>query len=274
MKILVPTDFSNTATTGLRYAIHFCNNYGGGEIHVLNVYENTDDRATAEAKLNDFIKVDHPTTVSIHAHVSHGDPKQRIGDFALETGCTLVIMASHGARGFQKILGSNAVRTVANTDIPFIITQREVYDDEVLDRIAVPVTLEKEDKKILSTVAALAAPLKASVLLIYQDNEDEFLGAAIARNLNFAKSYLRNRGVNTQSIDIGHDGPFDEALVRYAALNQCDLIATVNHHNDGILNLFGSNFDQNVLENAAHIPVLTVNTKNNEHVNDIFMTTR
>ena len=34
--------------------------------------------------------------------------------------------------------------------------------------------------------------------------------ATIARNLNFAKSYLRNAGINTQAIDVGHDLSFDE----------------------------------------------------------------
>lgn len=72
---------------------------------------------------------------------------------------------------------------------------------------------------------------------------------------------------------MGHDLNFDEAIVKYAAAHQCDLIATVNHHNDGILNLFGAKFDQNILENSAHIPVLTVDARNQHKVNDIFSTT-
>jgi hypothetical protein len=84
---------------------------------------------------------------------------------------------------------------------------------------------------------------------------------------------LRNSGINTQSIDVGNEISFDEAIIKYAAAHRCDLIATVNHHNDGILNLFGANFDQNLLENSAHIPILTVDARNQEHVTDIFMTT-
>ncbi len=274
MKVLVPTDFSSTATSGLQYAKSFVANYGSGHIIVLHTVEKESERPAAEEKLAAFCNIDLPASITLTTAIAVGDFNEEIGKQAEAHGCALIVMATKGAHGMQKLVGSHAMKVVSQSNIPHIITQREVYDDEVLDRIAVPITLEREDKKILSTVAAIAKPLGAAVLLIYEDKEDEFLAATISRNLNFAKSFLRNAGVNTQAIDVGHDLSFDEAIVKYAAAHQCDLIATVNHHNDGILNLFGANFDQNLLENSAHIPILTVDARNHEQVNDIFMTTR
>ena len=274
MKVLVPTDLSPTATSGLKYALSFLNNYKGGSIHVLHVVENESLRWDAQHRLNALCALNHANHTTITSHITVGNFEEEIGAFAITHACNLVIMATKGVHGIQKLIGSRALKIISESTTPFIVTQREVHDDEVLDRIAVPITLEREDKKILSTVAAIAAPLKAAVLLIYEDKTDEYLAATISRNLNFAKSYLRQRGVQTQAIDVGHDLSFDEAIIKYAAAHQCDLIATVNHHNDGILNLFGANFDQNILENGAHIPVLTVDARNHEHVNDIFMTTR
>jgi len=274
MKVLVPTDFSSTATSGLQYAKSFVANYGSGHIIVLHAVEKESERPAAEEKLAAFCNIDLPASITLTTAIAVGDFNEEIGKQAEAHGCALIVMATKGAHGIQKLVGSHAMKVVSQSNIPHIITQREVHDDEVLDRIAVPITLEREDKKILSTVAAIAKPLGAAVLLIYEDKEDEFLAATISRNLNFAKSFLRNAGVNTQAIDVGHDLSFDEAIVKYAAAHQCDLIATVNHHNDGILNLFGANFDQNLLENSAHIPILTVDARNHEQVNDIFMTTR
>ena len=274
MKVLVPTDFSSTATSGLQYAISFVANYGTGQIILFHTIEKESERAAAEEKLAALCATTAPDGITLTPALTLGDFNEEIGKQAEAHGCALIIMATKGAHGIQKLVGSHAMKVVSQSNIPHIITQREVYDDEVLDRIAVPITLEREDKKILSTVAAIAKPLNAAVLLIYEDKDDEFLAATISRNLNFAKSYLRNAGINTQAIDVGHDLSFDEAIVKYAAAHQCDLIATVNHHNDGILNLFGANFDQNLLENSAHIPILTVDARNHEHVNDIFMTTR
>jgi len=274
MKVLVPTDFSSTAASGLHYALSFVANYGTGHIHVLHTVEKVADLAAAQTQIVKFCDVEAKAGITITHNIVVGDYNETIGHEAEKEKCALIIMATKGARGVQKLVGSHAMKVVSKSNIPHIITQREVYDDEVLDLIAVPITLEREDKKILRTVAAIAKPLNAAILLIYEDKKDEFLSATIARNLNFAKSYLRNSGIETQAIDVGHKLSYVEAIVKYAAAHQCDLIATVNHHNDGILNLFGANFDQSLLENSANIPILTVDARNQEHVNDIFMTTR
>jgi nucleotide-binding universal stress UspA family protein len=273
MKVLVPTDFTATAASGLKYALSFISNYGDGEIIAFHAVEGENQRANAEQQLQEFCDIPLPSGVRLTQCITAGDYNIEIGKQASSLGCTLIIMATKGATGIQKLIGSHAMKVVSQSNIPHIITQREVYNDEVLDRIAVPITLEREDKKILHTVTAIAKPLNASVVLIYEDKDDEFLAATIHRNLNFAKRFLRNSGINTQSIDVGNEISFDEAIIKYAAAHRCDLIATVNHHNDGILNLFGANFDQNLLENSAHIPILTVDARNQEHVTDIFMTT-
>jgi nucleotide-binding universal stress UspA family protein len=273
MKVLVPTDFSLTSKTGLYYAISFIANYGEGHVHVLHAIQSQDELSLAEVNLKQFCNIQVPKGITISSNITVGDFSEEIGKEAQARNCALIIMASKGAVGIQKLVGSRALKVVSQSNIPHIITQREVYDDEKIDLIAFPITLEREDKKILNSVAAIAKPLKASVLLIYEDKNDEFLSATISRNLRFAKNYLRRRGINTQAIDVGHDLRFDEAIIKYAAAHECDLIATVNHHNDGFLNLFGANFDQNLLENYAHIPVLTVEARIKEHVNDIFMTT-
>lgn len=274
MKVLVPTDFSKTSESGLRYAISFVSNYGKGEILVFHAIDDEQHLISAEKKLKSFCDVEVPLDIEMTSMVSIGQYDEEIGIQASKNDCSLIIMATKGAKGLQKLLGSNAMRVVGESNIPHIITQKEVYDDELLDNIAVPITLEREDKKILSTVAAIAGPLNASVIFMYKDKKDEFLSATISRNLNFAKSFLRNRGIKTVSIELDMKLDFAEAIIKNASLHQCDLIATVNHHNDGILNLFGANFDQNILENNAHIPVLTVDARNHEHVTDIFMTTK
>ncbi len=273
MKVLVPTDFSLTSKTGLHYAISFIANYGEGHIHVFHCIQSEDEHSHAEMKMSQFCKVSLPKGITLTSNITAGDFSEEIGKEAKAQNCALIIMASKGAVGIQKLIGSRALKVVSQSNIPHIVTQREVYDDEQMDKIAVPITLEREDKKILKTVASIAKPLGASVFFIYEDKDDEFLAATISRNLNFAKRYLRRRGIKTQAIDVGHDLRFDEAIIKYASAHECDLIATVNHHNDGFLNLFGANFDQNLLENCAHIPVLTVDARITEHVNDIFMTT-
>jgi nucleotide-binding universal stress UspA family protein len=140
MKVLVPTDFSATAASGLHYAISFVANYGSGHIHVLHTVEKEADLAAAQTQLDTFCAIDAPAGITITHNITVGDYNEAIGQEAEAQQCALIIMATKGAHG--------------------------------------------------------------------------------------------------------------------------------------ILNLFGANFDQNLLENSAHIPILTVDARNHEHVNDIFMTTR
>ena len=48
------------------------------------------------------------------------------------------------------------------------------------------------------------------------------------------------------------------------------MIAIINHNQDGIKNLFGANFDQNVITNDAAIPVLVMNAKDMTKIGSVF----
>lgn len=275
MKLFVPTDYSIPSKNAVIYAIDLADDYGNGEVEVVHFVEKESEVSGAESTMKTFLAgVPTPKNIELRSRVLIGDFFDRIGNYAKENYFRMIIMGTSGARGLQKLIGSRAVRVIQRCQIPFIVVQKEMPRELTVERIAIPITLEVEDKKILNIVCAVAKPLEAQVLLMYEDSSDEFTGQTIARNLNFAKSYLRNRGIEVQSVDVGHNMAFDEAVVTYAKAHECDLIASINHHNDGILNLFGAGFDQNLLENSAHIPVMTINAKPMGDVRDIFMTTR
>ena len=143
MKVLVPTDLSPTATSGLKYALSFLNNYKGGSIHVLHVVENESLRGDAQDWLDALCALNHANHTTITSHITVGDFEEEIGAFAINHACSPVIMATKGVHGIQKLIGSRALKIISESTTPFIVTQREVHDDEVLDRIAVPITLER-----------------------------------------------------------------------------------------------------------------------------------
>ena len=143
MKVLVPTYLSPTATSGLKYALSFLNNYKGGSINVLHVVENESMRGEAQDRLDSLCALNHANHTTITSHITIGDFEEEIGAFAITHACNLVIMATKGVHGIQKLIGSRALKIISESTTPFIVTQREVHDDEVLDRIAVPITLER-----------------------------------------------------------------------------------------------------------------------------------
>ena len=50
-------------------------------------------------------------------------------------------MGTHGASRWQKITGSNALKVITNSPVPFIIVQEKLIQDSGYDHIVVPLDL-------------------------------------------------------------------------------------------------------------------------------------
>lgn len=276
MKILSITDFSATAKQALQYSIDLLNNAEQREMHVLHVVDKQEETAEALLSLSAFVgNIHNPNNIDIHTDVVLGDLYDEVGLYTQKQQFDFIVFGTKGAHGIQKIFGSHAVKLVQHTACPCIIVQDEIaIGEDGIKEIALPLTLEVEDKKILAYATAMAKLLDARIEIIYPEHDDEFLSATIRRNLNFTTAHFTENHIAFGVNPVASGKNFDDHVIRMADEKECDLIAVVNHHEDGIRNLFGWSFDQNMIENNAHIPVLTIDAKPAGNVNDIFSTTR
>jgi len=276
MKLLSITDFSTTSKQALQYSIDLLNTSEVRELHLLHVLEDQKDTEKATQQLHTFIEgIDNPKGIDIQTDLVLGDLYDEVGLYTRKQKFDFLVFGTHGAKGLQKVFGSHAVKLIQHTSCPCIVVQKEIaIGEDGIKEIALPLTLEVEDKKILAYAAALAKQLDARIEIIYPEHSDEFLAATIRRNLNFTTGHFKEQNIpfGTNAVPAGKD--FDDHVIRVADEKECDLIAVVNHHEDGIRNLFGWSFDQNMIENNAHIPVLTIDAKPAGDVHDIFSTTR
>lgn len=61
---------------------------------------------------------------AVLAHEIDGSPAEAIVRFAKLNGCNLIVMASHGRRGVQKLLlGSQTAEVLAHTTIPVLVVR-------------------------------------------------------------------------------------------------------------------------------------------------------
>lgn len=274
MKILVITDFSETSKQALQYAIDLVA-ATKGNIELAHVVDDSEDADSAHTTLVNFIKQVNTKGIEIKHTVLLGDLYDQVGVYTKMHAFDLLLFGTHGAHGLQKIFGSHAVKLIQHTTCPCIVVQKEIaIGEDGIKEIALPLTLEVEDKKILAHVTELAQLLDAKIEIIYQDNTDEFLGATIKRNLNFTVSHFEKAGLKYSVNQVDEGKNFNQEVINISDAKECDLIAIVNHHEDGVKNLFGWSFDQNMIENNKHIPVLTIDAKPAGNVNDIFSTTR
>jgi len=275
MKTLVLTDFSHTSKRALEYTLDLLVTERNDTITLAHVVRKPSEASQAMKNFALFIDgAVNPNAASIKKEVLHGNLYDAVGEFSIKEGFELMVFGTHGAQGLQKLVGSHAVKLIQHTNCPVIVVQNEIHrDPDGIKQIALPLTLAVEDKKMLNYVCRIAAIMGAMIEVIYHEKTDEFLAATMKRNLNFTTTFLQREGVEYALNAVAANDDFDQQVIAIAAEKSCDLIATVNHHEDGIKNLFGWSFDQNMIENNAHIPVLTIDAMPAGDVRDIFSTT-
>jgi nucleotide-binding universal stress UspA family protein len=95
-------------------------------------------------------------------------------------------MGTHGAHGWQHVVGSNALKVVTNSHVPFIIVQEKAVKSTGYDTIVVPMDLHKETKQKLSIVANLAKYFNSKVHVVTPIETDSYLKHQLETNILFA----------------------------------------------------------------------------------------
>ena len=137
-KILFPVDISDTSPNIAPWVILMAERFDS-EIHLLFVARELGQYATfsvipgaieqfetkllkgAEIKIEEFAEVHFKDDPSVRTRVALGNPAQKILDYIGDEEIDLVIMGTHGRRGFDRIFfGSVADRVVKMSPVPVL----------------------------------------------------------------------------------------------------------------------------------------------------------
>jgi nucleotide-binding universal stress UspA family protein len=254
---IVPHDFTPIANNALNHAIATAKTLNG-QVFVLHVVPKEKNIAEAEIKLVELLKsID--TTVPLIPKVRVGNIFDDIGDFAAEHHAELIFMGTHGTQGWQHLTGSNALKVVTHSNIPFVIVQEKGINETGYDDIVVPLDLHKETKQKLAIVANLATYFKSRVHVITPDETDEFLRHKVKANIQFANRFFSERGIEVTATLAPSSG-FDKEVVKHAVSLDADLIAIMNLNKNNLLGVITANYEKYIITNDAKIPTLIVNT--------------
>ncbi|HOZ40899.1 MAG: universal stress protein [Flavobacteriales bacterium] len=262
-KILVPTDFSAVAVNALDHAITLAQ-HSEAEVFLLHVVGKQSDVEDARKQLDAIIgnASSKAGSVRLNKLVRVGSIYEDIGDAAAEIDASLIVMGTHGMRGMQFLTGSRALRVITSSPVPFIVVQERSIKANGYDSIVVPLDLHKETRQKLTMVADMAKYFNSKVHLITPRENDEFLHKQLVNHIKFANQYLDERGIAHDATIADEDsGDFVKAVVRHAVKLDADLIAIMNLAQGNIFGVLGVPYEQEVLTNEAHIPVMCMNPR-------------
>ncbi len=262
-KILVPTDFTKVSDVAIAHArtvaIHTA-----AEIYLLHVVPKREEADDARRKLElEVARVQAPgSSLKIHKLVRVGSIFEDVADAAAEIGASLIIMGTHGMRGMQFITGSRALRLVGDSEVPFIVVQEKGIKPSGYDNIVVPLDLQKETRQKLALVAEMAETFNSKVHVVVPRETDEFLSHQLSNHIKFAQQYLGERNIRHDATILEADSnDFVDAVLEHAGQVDADLITIMNLSQGNIFGLLGVPYEQEMLANAQHIPVMLINPR-------------
>jgi nucleotide-binding universal stress UspA family protein len=193
-RLLCPTDFSDFSERAYDYALSLASHYNA-ELYLLHVvrpviigyteYAIPDSvnefygelREHAEEQLREFAKVRAENGIQTKAAVEEGVVTETVLDFARRNSVDMIVMGTHGRRGFQRLtLGSVTERVLRKAGCPVLAVRRPVHDFVAPGNKRDPVHLSKIllcsdfsecSKRALQYAVSLATEYKSELTVLH-----------------------------------------------------------------------------------------------------------
>lgn len=285
-RILVPTDFSPASDRALSLAKGVAERFDA-EIHLLHVRVVLDDPNVDAAILDEverILTVAEPTTrqaldqagenegAAIHPHMKRGMiPADVIVDAVSEHGCDLVIMGTHGRRGFRHLLaGSVAQEVVHRSPVPVLTTRADGDGLFPPHKILVAIDFSEESFEAVEWAAAVAPVLSAEVTLLHvvqpliypafyaldeppQDHLEKIMERCHEALTDIATKHLEDVRFETAVVE----GYVADGVSRFAEANGFDLVVLATKGLSGFPHTVLGSVAERVVR-LSQVPVLTV----------------
>ncbi len=259
-KLLVPTDFTEVAHTAIQHAVRLAETTKG-EVILLNVVNDNEDVASAMKKLvaEEDVARSFSSSATVQSIVRIGNIFDDIGQAASEIGANLIIMGTHGASGWQKVIGSHALKVITNSTVPFVIVQKQNMKPSGYDHIVVPLDFHHETKQKLEIVSSMAHYFNSEVHLITPYETDSFLRTKMKANIAWSKKYLAGKNIKSEAHIAKKGANFVKEIINLASDEDADLIAIMNLQKNSLMGMLGNTYEQAIITNDLQVPVLCVN---------------
>jgi len=275
-KILIPTDFSETAEMAVQHAVHLAKLIHAEImlLHVVSTYAfrvnlpevEVDETQNARisgavgvrlAKQVDQIKQE--AGVVVNYLISSGRIREEVCRIAEEVDADLIILGTHGVSGLKEFfMGSNAFRIVSEAHCPVLSIQSQA-SVHGYKNIVVPIDNSFHSREKLGISLKIAQIYGAKLLvcgLRSHDHNDQDLNAKFRMKLKQVEDFIKEREVEFE-IEMVFCSNIAKATMDFAASRNADLIVIMNEQEINDTGFFLGPYAQQVV-NHSKIPVLSI----------------
>lgn len=278
-RILVPTDFSETATHALRYASDLARRIGArltvvyadpfmppidytASVGGWDEYSFAQLKARAEEQLRKDAKTNIDPSVPYDTVVRVASPLAGILAQAAESGTGMIVMGTHGRSGFRRlIIGSVTEAVMRKAEVPVIaVPGSETRPDgapirTTIRTIVCPAIYNDQCHDAL-TFAAAIAPSDAKFVVIRATPEDDIIKTA--DDVAELRAWIPEPIAARCELKMFGSGHVAGQIEGYAEKAGADLIVVGEPAGRSANDLLHGTFAARVVQHS-HCPVLTVN---------------
>jgi nucleotide-binding universal stress UspA family protein len=290
-KILVPIDFSETSLTALDHAVYIAK-LNTADITLINVVESTysyapstDYTALSFTNLESYEKsvvkqskehliklaqkIKKKEGVNIISIVTTGWVKEEILDTAESTKADIIIMGTHGVKGFREfITGSNTFRVVNEAKCP-VLSVRKNTEQPGFKNILLPFRDKPHSREKVDYAIKMAELYGAKIHVLGIDtDEDKEHFKKIELEATQIKRIIEKHGIGC-NVKVKSSPYLAEKVLKYAKKKNIDMVVIMaDIDRMRISEYFMGPFAQQMV-NHSPIPVLSIRPAFNADMIDL-----
>jgi nucleotide-binding universal stress UspA family protein len=259
--ILFPCDFHKDSQIALRHAAFLATNMNA-QILMLHIVEHEYESATKLGEMDVWKeKLQRVFTGPIETRIEEGDFKRDIGAIAAREKCKLVVMPTHGIRGIQHLTGSDALRVVSNSHIPFVVVQQREMREHGYKNIVVPIHFRPQVIDEAKYFISIAKQFNSKVHFIAMNEHAANFNQKIVDSV---LQLFKDENIECELEVENSSSGFHKHVVRFAGSVDADLICSVNFAYEFLYTLFPRTEEENLIYNDAQIPVMLITPEKRE----------
>ncbi len=258
--IIVAWDFSQVAEYAFEHAI-VINNVLKREIILLHIISNLKNQKEILKKLQKkCVELKVQYDVNSTPMVKAGNIFSTISETALDLKAEMIVMGTHGIKGFQKITGSKALKVIVDSKVPFVVVQ-DKPEKPKYEKIIVPIDFRSEIKEKVPWVGYLSKHFGPRFYLFKRKSSDRGFKRRIISNLRFLGSYFRNNDIQYELHSASGKKSFDRETVSFAKKMNADMILVITTRNIAFLDYLLGAKEQQIIANPEKLPVMCINPR-------------
>jgi nucleotide-binding universal stress UspA family protein len=266
--IFVPTDFSEVCDNALSHGAEIAAflDYKVKLIHIINkdtrsfLKKEDLELGDLEKKLEELASTsEEKYQVDTSYITAEGSIFSTIGEIIEnEENSELIILGTHGKVGFQRLIGSYALKVVSNSPVPVIVVQKRPFGHGYKN-IVFPIAGFMEDRQKVKWAVYLARTFKSHIHLFLKHEIDPRLLTRINIISSQISEEFDNEEIPYTITRMETKGNFADQIIDYSASKLADLIMIMTETEIPAPDVNVSPWVEKLIFNTSQIPVMCMN---------------